>query len=271
MNTPEAELNLRIVKLREKNDSLRAENHSLRETVKKFDALTLQCQAFKTTNCRLERALETARSDIAALRKVSAELSAELERERNQRMLRVDADCDLRLGRELFMRRKNEEREGKVKPVAVDADSVLGMAMQGAYPAVLLLDAHNILFGMPSRYNPSAGHAMKESEKRNALIKDVRRFVEDVPSVRAWLVFDGSDTNANCEIMNLRVMYSGGIGMHRADRVLIDAVRYFKSSDPQLAVLLVSDDRDLRKRARKAGAEVMAVLEFGPYLPSTRG
>lgn len=271
MNTPAADLNLRLTELRAKNDALRAENHNLRELERKSAAAAAQGSAFKAAKLRLERELQGAKEELAALRRHNAELMAELERERNHRSLRVDAQCDLRLGRELFERRKKEEREGLRKPIEVDAESVLGKALQGAYPAVLLLDGHNVLFGMPSRYNPATGHSMKESEKRNALIKDVRRLVEKTPSLRAWLVFDGKDTAANSESLNLRIMYSGGDGMHRADRVLLDALRFFKSSDPLLPVVLVSNDKDLRKAARKAGAEVMAVLDFGPYLPSTRG
>lgn len=261
----------RLEKLREKNDALRAENHKLRLACKNSDSVAARYEALQAVKLKLEKELQGTKAQLAEQRLRNGELEAELLRESHHRALRANAQCDLRLGKELFAWRKKEEAEGRCKETVKDADSRLGLALQGAFPAVLLLDAHNVLFGMPSRYNPARGHSMKESDKRKALVKDVRRLVEAVASLRCWLVFDGDDTASNCEVLNVRVMYSGGSGFHRADRVLVDTIRFCKTSEPEVPVFLVSDDKELRKQALKVGAEVLSVLEFGPYLPSTRG
>jgi len=60
-------------------------------------------------------------------------------------------------------------------------------------------------------------------------------------------------------------MYSGGTGEHRADGVLLDNIRFFKRQDPDMTVLLISNDTDLCKTAVRLGAQTMPVLELGAF------
>lgn len=147
-----------------------------------------------------------------------------------------------------------------------NAVSRLGRALSGREPAILLIDGHNALFGLPARYNPPRGGALSDAEKRKRLTEDVVKLCAPSPTLRAWIVFDGptrSDTQAS---PNVRVTYSGGNGEHRADAVLLDNLRFFKSTSPELAVFLVSNDGELCSSARRLGAESVAVLEFGAFL-----
>ena len=64
---------------------------------------------------------------------------------------------------------------------------------------------------------------------------------------------------------NVRVTYSGGEGEHRADNVLLDTLRFFKSSSPDTAVFLVSNDQALCVAARRLGAADITVLELGAF------
>jgi hypothetical protein len=147
-----------------------------------------------------------------------------------------------------------------------DAASQLGRALAGHIPAILLIDGHNVLFGLPARYNPPRGGAVTDAEKRQKLTADVVRVTAPCPSVRTWIIFDGptrSDAQASA---NVRVTYSGGTGEHRADGVILDNLRFFKSSSPETAVVLVSNDGDLCVSARRLGAQTVAVLNFGAFL-----
>lgn len=147
-----------------------------------------------------------------------------------------------------------------------DAVSKLGQALAGHAPAILLLDGHNVLFGLPVRYNPPRGGAVSDAEKREKLASDVVRLTAASPNVRAWIVFDGptrSDTQASA---NVRITYSGGSGEHRADGVILDNLRFFNSQAPETPVFLVSNDGELCTAARRLGAQTIPVLDFGAFL-----
>ena len=147
-----------------------------------------------------------------------------------------------------------------------NAASSLGRALAGHIPAILLVDGHTVLFGLPARYNPPRGGALTDAEKRKKLTDDVARLTASCPAVRAWLVFDGPTRNDTQAAANVRVTYSGGTGEHRADGVILDNLRFFKTTSPETAVFLVSNDGDLCSAARRLGAQDVAVLDFGAFL-----
>ena len=157
-------------------------------------------------------------------------------------------------------------------PTAPNADDgqtaarLFGRALAGHIPAILLVDGHNVLFGLPARYNPPRGAALNDAEKRKRLTEDIVRITAPNPAVRAWIVFDGPTRSDTQAAANVRVTYSGGTGEHRADGVLLDNLRFFKATSPETAVLLVSNDHDLCSEARKLGAQSVAVLDFGAFL-----
>ena len=143
--------------------------------------------------------------------------------------------------------------------------SVLGRALAGQMSAILLVDGHNALFGLPTRYNPPRGGSVSETEKRDRLVGDIVRVLTPNPASRAWVVFDGATRTDTQAAPNVRVTYSGGVGEHRADGVLLDNIRFFKGSDPEMTVLLVSNDADLCRSAVRLGAQVVPVLELGSF------
>ncbi len=154
-----------------------------------------------------------------------------------------------------------EEEKDARKPSV----NLLGRALAGQKPLMLLVDGHNALFGLPTRYNPQRGSAASEGEKRNKLVADIVRVTAPNPAVRVWVVFDGpqrTDTQASA---NVRVTYSGGEGEHRADAVLLDNIKFFRAADPNMAVLLVSNDSDLCKDAARQGAQIVPVMDLGTF------
>ena len=153
---------------------------------------------------------------------------------------------------------EEEERAGAVRQ--------LGRALSGQAPALLLIDGHNVLFGLPVRYSPPRGGALSDADKRKKLTADIARLTAPNPAVRAWIVFDGPTRSDSQAAPNVRVTYSGGTGEHRADSVLLDNLRFFKSASPDTAVFLVSNDQELCQAARKLGALTVAVLDLGAFL-----
>ncbi|MFA7172210.1 MAG: hypothetical protein WC340_02140 [Kiritimatiellia bacterium] len=147
-----------------------------------------------------------------------------------------------------------------------DAASLLGRALAGQAPAILLLDGHNIIFGLPARYMPQRGKAVTDAQKRQNLVDDLIRITSPNPALRVILLFDGPTRSDSTPAPNVSVTYSGGEGEHRADRVIIDKIRFLKTAYPDANLLLVSNDNDLCREARRLGAQNLSVLDFGSYL-----
>ena len=146
-----------------------------------------------------------------------------------------------------------------------NASTQLGRALAGQNPAILLIDGHNVLFGLPARYMPTRGTSLPDADKRKKLTDDIVRITAPNPAVRAWVVFDGPTRSDSQASPNVRVTYSGGTGEHRADSVILDNLRFFKSSSPDTPVILVSNDNDLCAAARRLGALDIAVLDLGAF------
>ena len=147
-----------------------------------------------------------------------------------------------------------------------DALSPLGQALAGNAPAILMIDGHNMLFGLPTRYSPERGKALSDAAKRERLVADVVRVTAPNPAVRAWIIFDGPTRSDTQAAPNVRVTYSGGKGEHRADGVILDNLKFFRTSDPEMRVFMVSNDKDLRDKAHRLGACNIEVLDFGAFL-----
>ena len=172
------------------------------------------------------------------------------------------------------IRREYEKRKAAFHAIGVPETAprrktTLEKALCGEIPAILMLDGHNVLLTLAVRYNPKRGQSMSNTQRRGLLIRDVEQLISMTPTLRSWIVFDGADAAESTVGDNLRVLYSGGLGEHRADRVLVDTIRFFRTDEPELVVLLVSDDKDLCAQVQKLGAETIGVVEFGDYLPST--
>ncbi|MGI6494672.1 MAG: NYN domain-containing protein [Kiritimatiellia bacterium] len=137
-------------------------------------------------------------------------------------------------------------------------------AFAGQAPAIILVDGHNMLFALQSRYmsdgpaTPVPGRAAREK-----LVSDFIRLVKGRPTVRVWIVFDGAEPNDASPAENVRVSYSGGEGQHRADRLLEANARYFHQAGAT-ALFLVTNDGELAGNARKAGATPLAPTVFLP-------
>lgn len=143
--------------------------------------------------------------------------------------------------------------------------SLLARALAGQIPALLLIDGHNAIFGLPARYHPARGESATESEKRQKLTQDVVRVTAASPALRTSIVFDGPTHKEEQAAPNVRITYSGGSGEHRADVVLLDMIRFFAEANPEMTLLLVTNDNDLRKEAHRLGAQTIPVLELGAF------
>ena len=78
----------------------------------------------------------------------------------------------------------------------------------------------------------------------------------DLPPVAAWIVFDGKVANTY-RSGPYRVTYTGGIGAHRADRMILDYVNAAKILGLDVSRITVETaDKDLSKRLAALGAKI---------------
>ena len=184
--------------------------------------------------------------------------------------LRILDDAALSRIRQAFQKRQAAAQAVGVPPDArmeerQNTASLLGRALTGQTPAILLVDGHNVLFGLPTRYSPARGTALTEAEKRKLVTDDIVRIAAPTPSIRVWIVFDGPTRSDTQAAPNVRVTYSGGQGEHRADGVILDNIRFFKASSPDVPVIMASNDNDLCIAARRLGAQDIPVLDLGAF------
>jgi predicted nucleic acid-binding Zn-ribbon protein len=271
-----AVLNERLVRLEQTLESVRdALNNALRplpELRASEAELAAEITSVKTT---LNRSDEASPLETALVARIHAAEDNELPHLRGLPDLIaglhvLDAEAIERL-RLAFQRRLSAAQAAGVPPdpkteERQNAVSRLGRALAGQMPAILLLDGHNVLFGLPARYSPPRGGALSDADKRKKLSDDLVRLAAPCPTLRAWLVFDGPTRTDAQAAGNVRVTYSGGTGEHRADGVILDNLRFFKTSSPETDVFLVSNDNELCGAARRLGAQTVPVLDFGAFL-----
>ncbi len=150
--------------------------------------------------------------------------------------------------------------EPRPEELATPADR-LRAALQGRVPAILLVDGHNVLFSLPSRYRRPSAAEFPDAAAREALVADLVRLTAGRPSCRARVVFDGPQRADLTAAANVGVTYSGGAGEHRADKVLLTETRYFVQAGAA-TVLLATNDGELGGAAARLGAAILSPLDL---------
>ncbi len=179
----------------------------------------------------------------------------------------LDAAACKRLGVAIARRQAALLARGDV-PEGDAPEPVLALrrALAGRGKVVLLVDGHNLLFALQGRYMPAAGAAVPDREKRARMVADLVRLAGPHPTCRVWIVFDGPVSNEETPAPNVRVSYSGGVGEHRADAVLLDDIRFLRGVDGDIPVILASNDNALCGQARRLGAATVGAVDIGALL-----
>lgn len=139
-----------------------------------------------------------------------------------------------------------------------------GVFMQGIagqLPVILLIDAHNTLFALQSRYRLPNEAKWPTAKTRQWLVDDIVHLLAAAPTTRAYIVFDGPERTESTASANVSVIYSGGAGEHRADRVLVDQARFLSESGVQ-NLLIITNDGELSGQAVRHGAKNLAPTDL---------
>lgn len=92
--------------------------------------------------------------------------------------------------------------------------------------------------------------ATKVAADRNALIAQARARLNEASALKIWIVFDGHDERVVNE-GRLRMSYTGGVGAHRADRLIVDYVRMAAYLGYAAKLEVRTNDKDFLKQVRR--------------------
>ena len=124
-----------------------------------------------------------------------------------------------------------------------------------------ILDGHNILYASRPVFLEHLVDGHPGTAAREALVQRLLlAFASPGPEV--WLSFDGSEPMTEVRSDRVRVSYSGGDGDQRADRAILRQVSMHAAAGNVSAVVVVTRDITLARRARKRGAGIMAPGAF---------
>ena len=138
-----------------------------------------------------------------------------------------------------------------------DPGYLIRCALEGQTPLILLVDGHNTLYALQSRYSRPQDHRGPSSEARDWLVNDLVQMFAGAHNCRVILVFDGPERTESHPAGNVKVVFSGGGGAeveHRADDVLVDEARFLREADPGCRLLIATNDNGLASRASALGA-----------------
>ena len=141
----------------------------------------------------------------------------------------------------------------------------LRAVLRGQLTGVLLVDGHNALFALQARYRRPQDHNYPDRQARDWLIGDLVRAVASHPTCRVRIVFDGPERSDLTASSNVGVVFSGGTGEHRADKVLIEEIRFFCQARLD-AMLLVTNDSGLAAEGARLGALPLAPVALLPII-----
>lgn len=139
-------------------------------------------------------------------------------------------------------------------------------ALRGLAPMMLFLDGHNILNGL-GRYRQRRGTANSHEKMRDRVQKDVVILLRHLPMTIGHLVWDGPTMQTSSLSDNVQCHYSGGVGEHRADRYILDQLKYYRNMKVDIPCVLVTDDNDFGGEARRLGAAVCRLHDFEAFMP----
>ena len=130
----------------------------------------------------------------------------------------------------------------------------------------LVVDGHNVLHGLPAWFGPHHEQGQPGARARRVLEERLAELALAAPSLRIHLWFDGVEMNDHTRLANLRVHFSGGSGMNRADERIVAYLRHLQAAEPDAPRAVVSADGDIQLAAGQTGTMAIPPEEFEAWL-----
>ena len=165
-----------------------------------------------------------------------------------------------------------EDKNGK-RANGEDAGWVLRSTIRANTNSVILLDGHNIVFGLKDLFEEHYENGVPGSKARRALVDWIVCMVRNYAAVQARIYFDAPKATFENVIPNVRVEFSGGEGAHRADNRIEAYLQFLRTKSLQTVdhkVFVVTNDIELRRSATKLNAVAVSIESFAVLLTACR-
>ena len=104
---------------------------------------------------------------------------------------------------------------------------------------IVIIDGWNMILG-----------SNRTARDRSELVEQAEAHLKEHPEDFVWIVFDGHDVSSKVN-GRLRVSYTGGKGLHRADKFVCDYLRMARWIGKVKSVEVRTSDKDFLKQVEK--------------------
>lgn len=132
--------------------------------------------------------------------------------------------------------------------------------------SLLLIDGYNFLFMLPDLFKQDFDHGSPGPRARARMVEAMKSLVLHRPKVQTRIFFDGPSARTDHIAPHLQVEFTGGLGEHRADQLILAALNPRGLSDLGQKQFVVTDDRNLRRESGARGAVYVPVNLFAVLL-----
>ena len=147
------------------------------------------------------------------------------------------------------------EERGKPRGREVDTGWSLRDALFRNKPTLLVLDGHNLLFGLPDLFAAEYENDHPGRRARQKLTSLLEKLVGPRSAITTKICYDGPSAEVLRVGPNLEVHFSGGVGRDRADTLIVSRLQFKDIQTLDQRVFVVTDDRAVRRQILQTGAK----------------
>lgn len=136
-------------------------------------------------------------------------------------------------------------------------------ALARRFGYTMLVDGHNLIEQKPSRYSDVS---LSHEDKRSLLASDMETLGKRIGNVEIRLYFDGMDTREFIYSSGLRVLFSGGMGEHRADARITGDFCFRVKEFPESPLMVVSSDAGIRNECREGVYALIRAEDMAAFI-----
>ncbi len=242
-----------VAQLEKENQTLKQEKQTLSHTLEDENSRHLADS----------EVLHALRTSVITLSEKNANLNHELtdlkrttEAKRQEERISVKAEFQKTLTETVpvkMLPRTSRDRLADMTLTTIKADE----------PLVFLIDGHNILNLLQPYVSEREAGATHE-EQRKALLKDVALIQSKLGVCEMRIFFDGPTASETTALgnKNLKIIYSGGTGDHRADQRIVGYVEFARQQKSKITIITITEDQELRQEACACGSRLLYPREF---------
>ncbi len=147
--------------------------------------------------------------------------------------------------------------------------AALWTALNKQEPLLLLVDGYNFLLSL-HQFSDWLENGKPGEKARTLLTRLFIHLADRTPSCQVRLFFDSDKSSTDDASSSVHVFFSGGTGEHRADQCLLRHLETYRAEHSAIPCYVVTNDRDLARKARQSAAHSITVNQMNTVLDLTK-